>query len=77
MIMEAEFNGLLTQEIMNEADPPAPQQPANGNTTLNPPATTGTETKDENSIINSAINKIKELWQIVRNFFDIGYLCQM
>ena len=69
MIMEAEFNGLLTQEIMNEADPPAPQQPANGNTTSNPPATTGTETKDENSIINSAVNKIKELWQIVRNFF--------
>ena len=85
LMMETEFVGLLTQEIMNEGNQPQPANPAgggttggssapaaapaNGNGTNNQPATNGNTSTNDKSIIDSALDKIKELWQLAKNFF--------
>lgn len=75
MIMEAEFTGLLTQEIMNE-DPNPPQQtqttqqPASSGTAPTAPAggSAPASNNNDNSILTTIGNKIKELWQMLKNF---------
>jgi hypothetical protein len=78
MIMETEFTGLLTQEIMNEAEGDQTtntsnnggEKPSDNTTDTSNNNNTNTTTNNNDSIFTTIGNKIKELWEAIKNFFS-------